>query len=281
MWFRIVLIKTDKNKKKGVDMDISRLGMAAALFPFASITQRCEQFLGGLISTQQARLPAVTDAPDMRDVSSPVTQMANISPTSFLPEVSAASADGWEKTRDEDGIRIFARTDPGKSFQRLRGEFQIKGTKQVALNALMDPEHFIDWLDGMQKITVSDRTENDQAFTLHAVSKEANLLVTTIPAREISLRCERKDSPKDGSTQLTMKMLPPPKETSKNRIYADAFDGEVSLTPKGKGEIEMSFSCYFEPGGSLPAWAINRVSAGSVYKSMNNARNRIFNEQGK
>lgn len=155
----------------------------------------------------------------------------------------------------------------------------MPGTKNDAVKALMNPEHFIDWLDGMQEITVRDREPNDDAFTLHAISQEANLLVTTIPAREILLRCERKHGPKDNGSQLTMKMLPPPKESSKNRIYADAFDGEVAITPRDKDRVAVSFSCYFEPGGKLPAWAINRASAGSVYKSMDNARNRIMSVQ--
>lgn len=259
-------------------MNISRLCIAATVLPLASSTRPREQPPNEPENASHGRWPAVRQATDIRD--SPLTnKLPNISESDYAPKLCANKADGWQKIRDERGIRIYARTDPGKSFQRLRGEFEMPGTKNDAVEALMNPEHFIDWLDGMREITVRDREPNDDAFTLHAISQEANLLVTTIPAREILLRCERRHGPKDNGSQLTMKMLPSPKESSKNRIYADAFDGEVAITPRGKDTVVVSFSCYFEPGGKLPAWAINRVSAGSVYKSMYNARNRIMDVQ--
>jgi hypothetical protein len=253
-------------------MDISRLCKAATLLPLTTLANNCEKAIACRFITEQARLNPKPHDVDMRRLSRE-SPLPDLTP-SAAPQPLATESN-WEKTRDTDGIRIYTRLDPGKPFQRMRGEFETTSTAENALQALMDPDHFIDWLDGMQEITISDRRENDKAFTLNAVSKEANLLLFTIPAREVSIRCERHNMPNDGSTCLTMKMLPPPPTQNKNRIRADAFDGEVVITPKAAGKVGISFNCYFEPGGSLPAWAVNSVSAGSVFKSMQNARQRI------
>jgi hypothetical protein len=253
-------------------MDISRLCMAAAMLPLTTLTLASKQYAGDQRVTQQSRLMPQCQDIDLRQ-SAHGNHLSNID-SNPTPETTS-ELKGWEKTRDQDGIKIYTRTDPGKAFQRLKGEFEMVGSEDDAMTALMDPDHFIDWLDGMAEIKISDRTPNDQAFTLNAVSKEANFLLFTIPAREISIRCEQEDLPHKGGKRLTMNMLPKPTQKSKNRIYADAFEGEVTIAAKRNDQIGVSFDCYFEPGGQLPAWAVNSVSAGSVFKSMTNARHRI------
>jgi len=176
-----------------------------------------------------------------------------------------------------DGITLSTHLRPGSDFHQLEGTLKTKGNLAQAENLLLEPENIQQWFDGLECIEVTEK-KDQQHFQLQAQTKAFNLLFLHIPAREIHLECQQKSNATRQSTTLIMNRLPPPTDHDDSpTIYAKAFEGKITITQHRSNQLEIQFHCHLEPGGRLPAWAVNKATSGSIIKSLRNAQ-KLLNE---
>ncbi len=168
----------------------------------------------------------------------------------------ARSEEHWTLVKEKDGVRYERQALAGSKFQLYRATMFVPVPTSDALEAI--------WLGVTTKLspTVVKRTVLSRSET--EVLVHDHLHAPVVSDREVTLKLERIAVPP--SVRFTSRNdLGPPPEGS--HVVLPVVRGAWSLTPSGTGTI-LEFTCYSEPGGSLPAFMVRGAQQTQIMRDV-------------
>jgi hypothetical protein len=185
---------------------------------------------------------------------------------SLLTSLAFGSEDApsWILRKDDNGIRVYTREQPGSSFEAVRTEMELEGVGLAALVALINDPDACALLESrcaeayvVERIAASEQLVyryNDMPFPVKdrdvvlnfVTQQDPNTLAVTIQVRNVN------------------GVLP----ENPRRVRLPSVDSGWVFTPLGDGRVEVVSEGHIDPGASLPAWMLNRFLIDAPFKTM-------------
>lgn len=171
----------------------------------------------------------------------------------------AARADGeWEKATVKKGVTYDRRSVTGSKFYEYRGTVVVERAAEGLLDALW--AHVVD-LKGPQ-VTKRDVVRKDEnEIVLHDEIK-----TPVVSDRELTLLFWKQKNPTLGLYFTIRNDLWP--RPNPKWVQLPMVRGGWTLEPIDATHTRLVYTCYSEPGGSVPAWMVRGAQADQVVKDV-------------
>jgi hypothetical protein len=174
------------------------------------------------------------------------------------PAGAAASDDGWQRVRDKDGVTLEKRAVDGSRFLDYRARGHSTASPEAAVMKI--------WGDigGPQSPTIKKRTVVRRTDDEVVVYDQIHAPV--VSDRDVVIQI-RKVADGRGSFEIQFQSAPelgPP--PAKGYVRLPMVRGRWRIDPDGAGGSHVQYTCYSEPGGSVPAFLVRGTQQDNVFE---------------
>jgi uncharacterized protein YndB with AHSA1/START domain len=163
----------------------------------------------------------------------------------------------WEPVKETGTVRVFAREVAGARVREVKAEIVIAAPPPRVLAVLEDVEHYVEFMPYMTEARVLRRFEGGHIEYQHIDPPFVDerdyameMRITTQPDGTILRRwTEANDE------------APPP---AAGRVRVPVNRGAWTLAPLAGGRTALTYQVFSDPGGSLPAWLVNKANDTSI-----------------
>ncbi len=181
--------------------------------------------------------------------------------------VAVAGEPAWELVKDADGVKVFARDVPGGRVRELKAQTVVGAPPARVLAVIDDLEHYLEFMPYMVEarrlaVFAGGHYEYQRIDPPLVDMRDYALRVElTTDARGVIERRWR---------EANEKAPPPPSGTVRVAVNRGAW----TLEPLDGGRTALTYYVYTDPGGAIPAWAVNKANTTSVPDMLAAVRNR-------
>jgi len=180
---------------------------------------------------------------------------------------AAASDDGWQKVRDKNGIVLEKRPVDGSRFLDYRARGHSPAPPAAAVMKI--------WGDigAQQSATIKKRTVVKRSDDEVVVYDQIRAPV--VSDRDVVIRI-RKVADGKGSFEIQFESAPelgPP--PAKGYVRLPMVRGRWRIDPDGNGGSYVAYTCYSEPGGSVPAFLVRGTQQDNVLEEYERVMARV------
>ena len=174
---------------------------------------------------------------------------------------------------DKQNIKIWSYQVPKSSLYGFKAVTVVKSSLAGLVGLITDTEHANRWLYRTSGIDVLQRSENNQSFTIRVVTDfpwpftDREALVDVRIAQDLKtakVRIDSNESPNAASYPLKECCLRMP-----------MVQGYWSFKPLANGMVEVTMSGHADPGGRIPATAVNFLIQEHPYNTLKGLRKII------
>lgn len=171
----------------------------------------------------------------------------------------------WVLEKDEAGVRVYTRSVPGWSVRQFRGVVEIEARVESLLALLDDNASCPRWI---HNCILSELLEQSDLYRKHSymqtkapwpVKKRDTILLTTTTIT-------------DGHVEITGTAKPDYRPQDRKFVRIPKQEIRWELTPLGNGYVQVVFETKFDPGGSVPDWALNRTLIDTPFNTLTQMR---------
>ncbi len=188
--------------------------------------------------------------------------MLSLAVLSLVPGLSHAEY-SWRQEFSRDGIVVSTRDNDLSSFREFRAEGLVYASMEECQKVLMNVSGNVAWQpDCIASQLIS--LENGGAVIIAYNETKAPWPADNRDVVTRSIVTVTKDSVTHTITALNRPDLVPLK---KNTVRITAMDASWKLVRAGNATM-VSFQARVDPGGSVPAWIVNKFSTENPYKTL-------------
>ncbi|MBH1970695.1 hypothetical protein FK216_06735 [Moraxellaceae bacterium AER2_44_116] len=174
---------------------------------------------------------------------------------------------------DKQNIKIWSYQVPKSSLYGFKAVTTVKSSLAGLVGLITDTEHASRWLYRTSEIDVLQRSENNQAFTIRVVTD----FPWPFTDREALVDVRIAQDPKTAKVRIDSSESPnaanyPVKECC---LRMPMVQGYWSFKPLGNGMVEVTMSGHADPGGRIPATAVNFLIQEHPYNTLKGLRKII------
>ncbi|MEM8907068.1 MAG: START domain-containing protein [Bacteroidota bacterium] len=171
----------------------------------------------------------------------------------------------WELQKDQEGIQIYTRKVGDSKFKAYKAVTTIDVPVSNLLAVLKDPAHYDDWMPDTAVKLLS--TSGDSLQIHYALS------YAPWPIRDrdgiYRMLFQRKA---DGEIQITVNGIPDYLPKEKKRVRIPYAQGLWRFQPREDGKVDLNYEFHADPGGSLPAWIVNKATVDMPFEIIKGLR---------
>lgn len=176
----------------------------------------------------------------------------------------------WKLAGNQDGILTYSRHMPGSRFASLRGITVIDARMETIGQVLRDISAYPDWMHKCKSSSVISKVD-DNNMTVHVV-----MGLPLVSDRDLVVRADTVYdlSKARGTVNLSLAedpSVPIPEEAVRMRQFTGTFVFEY-LTREKTG---MVYTYHADPGGALPAFAVNAVGRSIIHRTLLNLKQAV------
>ena len=176
--------------------------------------------------------------------------------------VSTAADKSWKVLRSEDGVEISSRPSVGSPINDIRSATKIKASMDSVVSLLRDYPARPKWDSMCGEIKVLKQSPEGETVYVH------NKLPWPVTDRDLVMRVEWKQDATTGVVSMHAVGAPDAAPSHEGRVRMAAFTNDWTLTPMADGTIGVESIAHADPGGPMPTWMINKLSADAPLEAM-------------
>ncbi|MBK7475494.1 MAG: START domain-containing protein [Haliscomenobacter sp.] len=186
----------------------------------------------------------------------------------------AAQETTWKLKKSSDGIEVYYRSVPESPINELRIKTSIRASMPALLSVMRDFSRYPQWI---YQCTEASRIEkvNEREFVYYGVID----FPWPLADRDFVARSRITQNPETGVVHIEVKGIPGYKPLVKDRVRIPVMQYQWTLTP-GNGVLTVDYQLRSDPGGSLPAWAINLGLDQGPVQTIKNLRQLAMKNSG-
>lgn len=181
---------------------------------------------------------------------------------SLCCQAHAARGGDWQLQRQQDGIRVYMRAQPGSRFQEVKVEAEMPGTLAQFVALYSDVAHYP---------AVIRHTR--AAYLLRRVSETEfyYYLETQLPApvanRDAVMRLQFAYTPAPRGLLVHTRSVDGLVPARPGLVRVPAWQGDWQVGAVSASRLKISYCFRVDPGGALPAWLVNRLAPAAITQS--------------
>jgi hypothetical protein len=213
---------------------------AAALIVFLTIATVCR-----------------ADAPDERELWNAFDEFMGVS-------------DGWESTKEADGIRVYLRDVDVSPIKSFRGVIEMETSLAALAAFLMDTEMAPEYVTVCERATILRRVSDTEVY-MHSVNRPG----WPVAPRDSIVHCKWSQDSQTLAVTERCVGVPDYLPAREGFVRVPLITTLLKLTPRGNGRVEVILEAVAEAGGWLPNWLINTVLVDTPFSTLSRIRNRL------
>jgi hypothetical protein len=166
--------------------------------------------------------------------------------------LSSSAQDGWELTKETNGIKEYSRFNNQSKLKELKVELTIKAKLTEIASLLLDVDNYSKWSRNLKTSYVLKQVSDDELYFYAEVN-------VPWPGTNRDLAVHLKISQDSGTKVMTIKEVAVPHFIpNKKDIVRIPYSEETwNIVPIDKSNIQITYSIQVDPGGAAPLWLVN------------------------
>ena len=184
----------------------------------------------------------------------------------LLFAVSLHSQESWDLVKDNDGIKVYTRTNEVMSFKEFKASMTVKAKVADFVSVLFDVEGLTSWGHNMLEARLLERpTDTIQIY--YAIAKAPWPYKNRDGIYKNILSWDKKN----GLLTVDIQMIEDGLELDENLVRMDGY-GFWKVKEISESELKIDFQMQVDPGGSIKAWMANMFVTDSPFQTMTGIR---------
>ena len=180
-------------------------------------------------------------------------------------------ATDWESRLDQDGISVYARSQPGKAYKEFRATMTVAALPASILALLQDNAACPEWLYRCETSALLEEVSNTERYFYQVTD-------LPFPARSRDAVFHALLTyQQDGGIRVNMTAVEGRVPISKHVRIRDS-SGTYLIEPVGENKTRVTWQQYIDPAGALPAWLVNSMLTDMPYRSLAAMRLKLLEE---
>lgn len=173
------------------------------------------------------------------------------------------SATDWTLEKDDNGIQVYVRTPDGKEFKEFKGVAKIK-TSLDSLMALMDDtKACTEWILNCTQPKLLELTSFAERYTY-----QVSNIPWPLTDRDIIIHVVLNQDPLTKVVTINIEAKPEYIPLNDDYVRVEISIGQYVFTPQEDGYIDVVWTQYTNPAGSLPSSLVNAMMVDMPFKSL-------------
>lgn len=168
----------------------------------------------------------------------------------FCTFLSAQST--WQLKKSSDGIKVYYRDAENSSIKELKIEATFKTALSNLVGFLYQINDYPEWVYSFSDARLEKQVSEKEIYYYGLVDFPWPLW-----DRDYFAHSTIHQDDKTGKVTITSKAVPDYKPTQKGIVRIKDMNIKWELTPKENGTVKVLYYLKSDPGGDIPAWAIN------------------------
>ncbi len=168
----------------------------------------------------------------------------------MLISLGASAQENWKLVKEEDGIKVYTKTESGSDYKAFKAEMQVSCKIEDIVDVLKNSETINNWIVNCKDVKLLKTDNNDQYYYIE----------TSLPFpfknRDMVYHFQYIEI-NSGQEKVTVTGKPeyiPPKE---GIVRLAKADGYWLLHSIDTSTTAVTYQMHVEPGGLIPAWLAN------------------------
>ncbi|PTU30119.1 START domain-containing protein [Stenotrophobium rhamnosiphilum] len=179
-----------------------------------------------------------------------------------MSSVSIAADKDWKVLKSANGVEISSRPAAGSAIDQIRSSTKIKASLDSVVALLRDYPARPQWDSMCGEIKVIKQGSASETVYVH------NKLPWPVTDRDLVMSVEWKQDPTTGVVTMNAVGVPDAVPLRDGRVRMSKFTNVWTLTPMEGGIIDVESIAHADPGGPMPTWMINKLSADAPLEAM-------------
>ncbi len=158
----------------------------------------------------------------------------------------------WQLKKSSDGINVYYRNAENSSIKELRMEATFKTTLSNLVSFLYEVDNYKEWVYSFTDARLEAQVSEKEIYYYGLVDFPWPLW-----DRDYFARSTIHQDTKTGKVTIISKAVPDYKPTQKGIVRIKDMNIKWELTPTENGMVKVLYYLKSDPGGDIPAWAIN------------------------
>lgn len=189
----------------------------------------------------------------------------------FLFSVSAASGQGsWKFMTEKDGIKVYSRSVADSKVKALRVTCVLNTTLSALVTLLLDVPATPQWVSHTKSCTLVKRVSAAELYYYSEVS-----LPWPLENRDFVAHVKVSQDKATKVVTVDAPAIPGVVAVKDGIVRVSHSLGYWTISPLGNGKIQVDYSLQVDPGGIIPAWAVNALSSQGPLESFMNMRKML------
>ncbi|MDN3642811.1 START domain-containing protein [Lutimonas halocynthiae] len=181
--------------------------------------------------------------------------------------------DSWDLVKENDGVKVYTRTNEVMSFKEFKATMTVKAKVEDFVAVLFDVDGLTSWGHNISEAKLLDRP-NDTIQIYYAVAKAPWPYKDRDGIYKNTFNWDKKNR----SLTVEIELLEDERELSKSYVRMDGY-GFWRVTEISANQLKIDFQMQVDPGGSIKAWLANMFVTDSPYQTMTGIREAMSLEK--
>ncbi|GGB96128.1 cyclase [Dyadobacter sediminis] len=184
--------------------------------------------------------------------------------------VPLLAEDNWKKVTEEDEIKVFSRYMPGSKIKALKVECVLKAKASELVALLLDVEAATEWVYKTRSCKLLRTVSPSELYYYSEVSlpwplENRDFVAHLMVSQDKVSRVVTVDGP------VVAGMV----QNKEGVVRVMSSKGMWVITPVNGGQIKLVYTLHVDPGGAIPAWAVNLFAAQGPLETFKNMKEQL------
>jgi len=170
--------------------------------------------------------------------------------------------------KDQDSIKVFTCNTDTSKFKSIKAEFFVNTTLNKLELFLLDFPNYTTWQYNTVESRVIKKISDTEYIYYAKIEAPWPVMDRDMVVR---FKIERNKNHLIVSANSESRILP----ENKAYVRVPTSRSQWMVTEEQKNRLSVKYAIQIDPGGSVPAWLINWVSANAPYQSFKNLKKQI------
>lgn len=185
------------------------------------------------------------------------TKLALSLPVALLLILSTAMAQTpWKFLTEKNGIKVYSRSVADSKVKALKVTCVLDASLSALVTLLLDVPATPEWVSHTKSCTLVKRVSPAELYYYSEVS-----LPWPLDNRDFVAHVKVTQDKTTKVVTVDAPAIPGVIAVKKGIVRVSHSLGYWIITPLGNGKIKVDYSLQVDPGGVIPAWAVNALSS--------------------
>lgn len=174
----------------------------------------------------------------------------------FGPVSGALAQSGWKFLTEKQGIKVYSQPVTGSKVKALRVECELNTTASALVTLLLDVPAAEDWVSHTKSCVLLKQVSPAELYYYSEVN-----LPWPLENRDFVAHVKVSQDKESGTVTVHAPAIPGWVADKKGIVRVNHSIGLWTIRILDKNRVSVSYSLQVDPGGMIPAWAVNALSS--------------------